>query len=335
MRKAQKALVPIILFSMFTSVIQAETVRGPVVALLKAPAPDEQPISVTLNVGDIASIDYPADDIYVEGVEIEVVVPEAVRRVPGNFAVVLYRDITPKPQSGVMTLKGSRLLLAPIPIVNRLFLILPTRSPNDLHSGPGTLVADSESQASDFPILVTIQPIAKGIPSAIMDAPFQLRISTVSIAKGGLSLTISSGRSSEPIVWGTDSATVTVTLNGEPLDYQKTPYLLDPGIYRISIQSSTYQSEYRTFTVDQGTTTAISVELQKPTARARFDAPQGATVFLDGAQVDTSRQITIEPGEHTVLFHVGDYTVSKRFTAIAKKDYEISLFLDIMINETK
>ena len=335
MRKAQKALAPIILFSLFASVVQAETVRGPVVALLKAPVPDEQQISVTLNVGDIASIDYPADDTFVEGVEIEIVVPDAIRRAPGNFAVVIYRDITPKPQNGIMTLKGSRMLLAPIPIVNRLFVLLPTRSPNDLHNGPGTLVADSQSQASDFPILVTIQPIAKGIPSAIMDTPFTLRISTVSIAKGGLSLQISGSHSTEPIAWGTDNSPVTVTLNGEPLAYQKAPYLLDPGIYRLSIQSSIYQSEYRTFSVDQGTTTALSVELRKPEARARFDAPQGATVFLDGAQVDTSRQLTIEPGDHTVLFHVGDYTVSKRFSAVAKKDYEISLFLDIMINETK
>ncbi len=313
----------------------ADNVRGPVIAIQQAPSPGEDALPVSLKVGDLVVLQYPGNPTFLEGLEIEIHIPPALRGAPGNFAVVVYRRLSPTPEKRVMTISGSRLTLQPIPAGNRLFLLLPVRSPNDMHSGAGAVVVDSATPKESFPLILTIQPIAKGIPSSIMDTPFDVTIRPVTVNKGGALIALSGAKSQEPLSWASPDSDLSVTLNGEPLTYQKTPYVLDPGLYRLSIQSAVYQDEDRTFNVDRGKITDVRIPLKRPEAHAKFDAPRGSTVFLDGAQVSTAQQISIAPGAHTVLFRIGDYTVSRRFTAERKKDYEISLFLDIMINESK
>ncbi len=168
-----------------------------------------------------------------------------------------------------------------------------------------------------------------------MTAEFRIFVRPITGNKGGAHIVVTDAETGKPIVWTAPDSLVAVTLNGEPLSYQNDQYVLDPGLYRIEIDSTAYNSETRTFEVDKGRTTEVAVPLDRPSAFARIDAPRGAAVFVDGTQVTSFERVRLSPGEHTVLYRLGDYTVSRRFTAVQKKDYEISLFLDIMINETK
>ena len=334
MRKKLSLLLPI-LTCLFGLNAFADHIRGPVVFISQLPIPGGSDIDQMLTPGEIGVLQYPDDDTFVEGVEVEIKIPEPVRNAPGSFAVYVYRGASPDPEHKVMLFSASRLVLQPIPPGNRLFLLLPVRADNDIHSGPGAVAVSSVSDRSLFPLLLTIQPIAKGIPTQAMDAEFQIRIRPISLNKGGAHIVVSDADTGKVIAWASPNSPVTVTLNGQPIPYQRDRYLLDPGLYRIDVESSVYNSESRTFDVDKGKTTEVDFLMERPSAHLRIDAPRGATVYLDGIQITSLEHVRVAPGEHTVLYRVGDYTVSRRFTAVQKKDYEISLFLDIMINETK
>jgi len=313
----------------------ADNVRGPVTFIASLPLPGEQEIDQTLKPGEIGAIGYPDDATFVEGVEIEVIVPEAIRNAPGSFAIYIYRSVKPPPEQRLMSFAATRVMLQPIPPGNRLFLLVPIRTPNDIHAGPGAVVAAAVVDKSSFPLLVSFQPIAKGIPPQAMTAEFRIFVRPIAGSKGGAHIVVSEAETGKSIVWAASDSPIVVTLNGDPLPYQSDRYLLDPGLYRIEIDSTAYNSETRTFEVDKGRTTEVSIPLDRPSAFARFAAPRGATVFVDGTQITSFERVRLSPGEHTVVYRLGDYTVSRRFTAEQKKDYEISLFLDIMINETK
>ncbi|WP_455382351.1 hypothetical protein [Salinispira pacifica] len=334
MWKKLSLLLPIITLLVAASGL-ADRVRGPVTFVERLPLPGSAEIEKTLKPGQIGALEYPDDDTFVEGVEVEIRVPDAVRNAPGSFAVYVYGGVTPAPQQQIMGFSGSRVILQPIPAGNRLFLLLPIRQSNDIHSGPGAVAATTVADQSDFPLLISIQPIAKGIPSRVMNAEFTLQIRPIARAKGGARIVLKDATSGKPIAWAAPDSPVTVTLNGQPIAYQTDQYILDPGLYRLDVESSVYNSETRTFDIDKGKTTDVTFLMEKPSAHLRIDAPRGATVFLDGTQVTSLDDLRVPPGEHTVLYKIGDYTVSRRFNALQKKDYEISLFLDIMVNETK
>jgi len=333
MRKKLPILLPILI--LVATGAFTDNIRGPVVFISQLPVPGGTEIDQKLKPGDIGVLQYPDDDTFVEGVEVEIRVPDVIRNAPGSFAIYAYSRITPAPEQRLMGFSGTRLFLQPIPPGNRLFVLLPIRPASDIHSGPGAVAATTISSRDSFPLLFSIQPIAKGIPSQAMNAEFQLLIRPIPLSKGGAHIVIKDADTGKSISWAGEDSPVTVTLNGKPIPYQSDQYLLDPGLYRIDIESSVYNSETRTFDIDKGKTTELEFDMERPSAHVRIDAPRGATVFLDGTQISSLDHVRVSPGEHTVLYRIGDYTVSRRFNAVQKKDYEISLFLDIMINETK
>lgn len=334
MRKKLPLLLPTLIL-LVAAGAYTDNIRGPVVFVSQLPVPGGTEIDRKLKPGEIGVLQYPDDDTFVEGVEVEIRIPDAIRNAPGSFAIYVYRAVTPEPEQRLMGFSGTRLFLQPIPPGNRLFLLLPIRRTNDIHSGPGAIAATTVSDRASFPLLFSIQPIAKGIPSQAMSAEFEVLIRPIPLAKGGAHIVIKDADTGKSISWAAQDSPITVTLNGKPIAYQPDQYLLDPGLYRIDIDSTVYNSETRTFDVDKGKTTEVELDMERPSAHVRIDAPRGAAVFLDGTQITSLDHVRVSPGEHTVLYRIGDYTVSRRFNAVQKKDYEISLFLDIMINETK
>jgi hypothetical protein len=123
-------------------------------------------------------------------------------------------------------------------------------------------------------------------------------------------------------------------LDGERVDYDEEPIVLAPGLHSLSLESTRYENQRLTFGVERGTISQVDVQLEEPRSAVRFDAPEGVTLFVDGEEVDhRAADFSLPAGEHTVMFQIGEYTVSKRFAVEPKKSYEISLTLDILINE--
>jgi hypothetical protein len=107
-----------------------------------------------------------------------------------------------------------------------------------------------------------------------------------------------------------------------------------PGLHRVAVRSEEFENESLTFGVERGRVTDLRVELQRPRSTLRVDAPEPAELFVNGERVGEGRRsLSLPPGEHTLLFRLGDYSVSRKIVIEPKQDYEISLSLDILVRE--
>lgn len=79
------------------------------------------------------------------------------------------------------------------------------------------------------------------------------------------------------------------------------------------------------------TVTDISSEIKSPVVN--IVAPKESLVYLNNIQINESRIDNIEEGEHTILFKLGEYSISRKFRVQNGKNYHINMLLDIDILE--
>lgn len=315
--------------------LSADTIRGPVVEVGELPSPGDPDLEFTLETGQIASIQAAANPAFVDAIEMEIAVPESVRRFIGSFAIYVYSNPDPLPVPQLMTITATRVMLQQVPAAARFFVVLPANAGAGVHADAATVVSNSVVPFTSYPIIVTVQPVTKGLPDAAQQSAFEFRVRPVASHKGGLQLTIFDAANQHPLQWGSADPPVAVALNGQNLPYQNGVYVMDPGLYNLAVTSPDYGDETRTFTIDRGRINNIAIDLKRIESTIFLEAPQGTLAFLDGSAAPVSQRIVVAPGDHSIMFRVGDYTVNRRFTVEAKKDYDISLFLDIVVKEAK
>ena len=174
----------------------------------------------------------------------------------------------------------------------------------------------------------------KGIPSSAMRADFTITAKPLLLDIGAARLQILDPDGMDILESAGSLREFQLYLNGERIDYTEDPILLAPGLHKLSLESTRYENQRLTFGVERGSILNVDVQLEEPRSAVRFAAPEGVTLFVDGEEVDhRAPDFSLPAGEHTVMFQIGEYTVSKRFAVEPKKSYEISLTLDILINE--
>jgi hypothetical protein len=271
---------------------------------------------------------------FLEGIQLEIRVPEAVRSAGGGFAVYLYESVQPPPSPGVESYRGRRVFFRPIPVASRFFVTIPVSREHQLRATADTFLVDGVVATERFPVVMSILPVMKGIPAAAMRADFTVTAKPLLLDIGAARLRITDPAGADILESAGSLREFQLFLNGERIDYREEPIILAPGLHRLSLESTRYENQRLTFGVERGTISEVEVQLQEPRSAVRFDAPDGVTLFVDGEEVDHRAQdFSLGAGEHTVMFQIGEYTVSKRFAVEPKKSYEISLTLDILINE--
>jgi len=110
--------------------------------------------------------------------------------------------------------------------------------------------------------------------------------------------------------------------------------ILKTGEHYLSIISEDFRTENRTFVIEKARTLDMTVDLRDTTPVLQFEAPENTRVYLDDVLLATTRQaVMVEPGQHTVRFQVGDYSVTKQLTIEKGKTYTIALTVDVLIKE--
>jgi hypothetical protein len=65
------------------------------------------------------------------------------------------------------------------------------------------------------------------------------------------------------------------------------------------------------------------------------EAPDSAIVSLDGDKIDhvAHPTMTVEPGDHYASCRIGDYSLTRKFTAYRGKSYKLVLEIDLQVQE--
>ena len=326
------AAVTLLLLFALAVVAVAETVRGPVVAIVEL-SESESEFSIGLN--DIGVLDLAGDqNRFLEGVRLEIRIPGSTSTIAGSVGLYLYSDISPKPERGVMTLRGTRVLFEALPKAKRLFVGVPLRKEHGLQETADSYLVERVVRPADFPIAVALFPIVKGLPARVEDLSFTVRAKPVLRNKGAVSLALIGPEGSAIRGDTVGKRSFRVHIDGQEVDATKREFVLDPGLHELSLKSSVYENERVTFGIEKGSVKQVELRLQRPKSVLEIEAPRGTELFLDGQRVELrDGELSVLPGKHTVLFKLGDYTISKSLEVKAKKHYKISLALNILVNE--
>lgn len=312
--------------------VRAEQIRGQVI-IAEPSGSVTDPYRVEISMEQIAILPLTGDPRFLDGIRLEVQVPRAARMNPGTLGLYLYSGITPPPEGRVMTLTGRRLFFLPVPNAARFFVTVPVNEPHTFRGTADTYVT-SVVATDAFPLAVALLPITKGITHETAAARFPLRIDPIVPEIGSIKLTVRTPDGEPVDPESPDQREFTLHLNGDTIEYDGSELVLTPGLYRVGLESERYERDQLTIGVERGQVAQVAFTLREPRSVIRFEAPAGAELFVNGESVaHDDGEFTLPPGEHTVLFRVGDYAVSRRLLVEPRRNYQITLGLDILIEE--
>lgn len=308
------------------SMLFAENIRGPLVAHLTLNAGSGE-VQASVGVDDLLGISLGTNSRFIKGVEVTLTIPSAARRYRDLLALYLYKKVSPPPTKKVKLYSASRAGFFVLPTSHHFYVNVPLKA-NAIEPSPETATLSSPVPADQFPLLLSVLPVAKGLPGGVASSTFTVRVSPVLEDKGLLKLKLTEDGKAPRLSYS-------LAIDGHTVEPKPGGYELATGIHSLTITSSHYKQVTKSFGIDKGRTTSIDLSLKPLVPTILFEAPDNAQIFLDGQKLKgvPRKPIPVTEGQHTVIIREGDYSLTKKFTVERGRSYKISLFLDIVVQE--
>ena len=323
---AKKVLFSLFLISGITA-LNAESFRVSKVHELTVVQTAESEGTAKLGINEALAITLPADQTFLEGLELKFEIPEAVASWTDSVACSVYSNITPTPKASQIDYSGTRAYVRTLPGKLSWVLQIPLKSENSIKSNNYTTKVDTVITPSKNMIFVRLQPVMKGVPEETLNAIVPITVKPILMNKGQLSFKlVSSEKQLAPCTIFIDDK---MTLLNE-----HSKVLLDTGVHDISIISEAYRNEVRTVRIDRAKTTELTVEMKSLEPTLLITAPEGTDVLLDDVKCTTfGKEFVITEGEHRLKVRIGDYEILRSINAIKGKTYTANFALDLQITE--
>jgi hypothetical protein len=313
----------------------AQNLRGLVVEELRVPADAAYERTVGISLEEMAALSLEGDPRFLRGIRLEMRLSNLLKQHFDSFALAVYRRLDPEPRKGVTAYRGERIFFQYLPYLNRIQVQLPLSGEQDGETpaevGDGIYRLQSPLSREDFPILVAILPLMKGIPDKAAEAKFDLTVKPVLARRGTvrLSLRSAAGAPTEPIAAWLDER----ELSPAELQALKGGLELPAGLHRLRLASPGMQEVSTSFTVEPGKNGLLDIELRSLATLLTIEAPQSAEVYLDGEKLSSLTALPIAEGTHQVRVRIAEYNVTKKFSVRSGRHYHLSCVFDIIINE--
>jgi len=264
------------------------------------------------------------DNPFLEGLELTLTIPGDLDKYRDSFMINVYSKVDSVPDKSLKEYKGFELLSTVIPVSTNMFITIPIVKILERDLIPGSILTGIVSQ-HDFPLLLSVNPVMKGIPDSVLKSIFKLKIKPIISNKGILNLNIFSTPIDSPY---------TIFIDDKKTSKEPS-YILEEGIHQLRIVSEGFKEISRSFVINQNDTTKLKLELKPLLPVVIFEAPTAAKIILDGKKINIVDGVGIQltPGEHVVRMELGEYFISKKFTVLKEKNYKISLSLDILVQD--
>lgn len=295
---------------------------------------------------DAFHINLPKDMTYVCGIEINMKIPEEIAAWRDSVSYSLYENITPKPNEKTKSYNGKKISYATLPSRLSLNVYIPLNQDFNIKDNPYSERIPVTPKLDNNDIFFKLQLVLKELPESFENLSINTTVKLVLIDKGKLNLSVEpSKQSSYPVLVkknGSNKAKIEqkpksknykVFIDDNPITSFSNLFLTT-GEHHASIVSDSYRNELRTFIVEQGKTTNLSVELRGIEPTLNFICPLNTEIFFDEQNIENPKNtFIIEPGEHSVKMVVSDYEVVKTFIAQNGRSYSISLDINANVYE--
>ena len=326
---AKKALISLFLLTGFAGLtaLCAESFRvSRVHELAVVQTPDSEG-TARLGINEALAISLPADQTFIEGLELKFDIPEAVASWMDSVACSVYANISPTPKTTQIDYSGTRAYVKTLPGKLSWVLQIPLKKENSIKSNNYTTKVDSVITPSSNIIFVRLQPVMKGVPEETLNAIVPITVKPILMNKGQLSFKLL------PPEKKLEPCTIFIDDKMTPLS-EDSRVLLDTGVHDISIISESYRNEVRTVRIERAKTTELTVEMKSLEPTLLITAPEGTEVLLDDVKCTSlGKEFVITEGEHKIKFTIGDYEIVRSITAIKGKTYTANFSLDLDISE--
>jgi len=311
--------------------LASQELRTDIAGIAPLQAENAEGTRLVMGYDDAIAVTMPRESPFIQGFELELKLPAAFSS-PGAFAYELWRRVDPAPEKGRYGYKGDRVITQPLPARAGFVIQIPVRRDHAMKSGPYSTLIPVIVEPRDFPFLFKLVPLAKGVSPELEAAQVPVRVRPVLSDEGGLKLTL---KYPEPSPGGAPERTApAVTVDDKRVDPSQV-LLLKAGGHRLALSSEDYRDESRSFVIEQGKVLELAIELQDTTPILVIEAPDTAVIIVDGVRVDhvARPQMTVEPGEHSASCKLGDYSLSRKFSAARGKVYRLVLSVDLLVQE--
>ncbi|MFP4363278.1 MAG: hypothetical protein ACLFR1_05365 [Spirochaetia bacterium] len=319
------ASVAILLFVPGT--LFSDNVRGNMVDVFEISSNNSGPFTTAVGLEELIGLELDLPMEMIGGIEFHVHIPESYRQFPGAMGFFVYKSIYPEPNTEEYAYTGERLAVQPLPGQSDYYFILPTNDAEDFQEDFQTAVFETPAAAHHFPLIVSVIPFMKALTDRLTAAEAEIEITPIFRDVGGIDIAIDPPEDEE-------LRDYEILIDGESRS-NTGPFYLPAGLHEVVFSSGYYQRIERTVGIEAGEITSITFSPETPETVIHLDFPEGFSAYLDGNQIipNSTGGISVEPGEHTIEFSTGDHQISRTFQALPGREYELSLILDILIQE--
>ncbi|MDC7125904.1 MAG: hypothetical protein PQJ46_10060 [Spirochaetales bacterium] len=330
MKKALYLLF-VVLLILSPGLLMADNIRGNVVKnVILSDSTKSDDYVFTMGIEDLFAISIDRDSSLIKGFEIEIKVPSSIRSYSGSLSFEIFKQIGTAISTGTGTYFGDKYQTVFLPEASKFYIQIPYGEHLEKNVSPYTEVLDNIVTYKDTPLMIAVEPMMKGIPSSLYNSDFTVQVYPLYKENGKLKLNIS-------IPEDLDANNLKVSIDGKSIkmDGTSTEKTLSSGRHSVSAEIEGGLSSNKTFTITPASTSEVELTLDNLESFITLDAPENTTIYIDSNKVEfqPNKAMKIPPGDHTVLFMIGDYKISKNFTVSPGKDCKISLFLDILVEE--
>ena len=324
---AKKLPISLLLAFLAAVTLNAESFRVSKVHELTVVQTAESEGTAKLGINEALAITLPADQTFIEGLELKFEIPEAVASWMDSVACSVYANISPTPKSTQIDYNGTRAYVRTLPGKLSWVLQIPLKKENSIKSNNYTTKVDTVITPSKNVIFIRLQPVMKGVPEETLNSIIPITVKPILMNKGQLALKlVAPEKKLAPCTLVIDDKMIPLTDNPK--------VLLDTGVHDISIISEAYRNEVRTVRIDRAKTTELTVEMKSLEPTLLITAPEGTEVRLDDVKCTVfGKEFVITEGEHKIKFSIGDYEIVRSITAIKGKTYTANFSLDLDISE--
>jgi len=277
-------------------------------------------------INDALAIALPQDMTFINGVELTFKLPEDMATWRDSVAYSLYDDVKPKPDTTKIDYEGKRISVGTFPGKRSLTIFIPLAEDFSVKESPYYEKIQIMPSTKDNLLFFRMQLAMKGTPASLEEALIKVTAKPVFRNKGKINLTITEPKE--------EKLPYTVFIDGNETDISK-PCLLDLGEHHLSITSESYRNEVRTFRIEQAKTTSLSINLKGIEPTIKIISPENAKISFDGTELTSIKdEFVVTPGDHTIVFTIGDYEVAKTVSAVNGRSYTVNLAIDATISES-
>lgn len=284
-------------------------------------------VTVSMRYNEAVGVVLPEGPLFMEGIELEIRVPSVFRGAESMIAWSVYAGVHPLPSQGGVDFNGDLLATQTLPARVSAALRIPLTQKHGMRASPFYLLVPIVTGPDRYPLMFKLSAIGKGLSSGMETAEFIVIVRPVLTDEGGITLSIDAEG---------ELVTPQVFLDDLPVEGPSTLIVARKGLRTLRVVAEGYREEILSVGVEAGKITQVAVTLVPDAPRLIIHAPQGASIVLDGKPLSGLEWsgLSLDPGEHTVVCRIGDYAITRKFSALKGKVYtvELAVVLEIRIS---